>query len=101
SVPLVIVRLFPYTTLFRSSAFSERASFATCSAVSTGTCRRAPENMPTIIGPRALRIVCPTRPEARPDPVTTYARLRRSRPSWEASEQHTSELQSADQLVCG
>src|SRR5437899_5464365 len=68
-----------------TSAFSECASFATCSAVSTGTCGRAPENIPTIIGPSALRIVCPTRPEARLDPVTTYARLRLSRPSWEAT----------------
>src|SRR5438093_9966950 len=68
-----------------TSAFSECASFATCSAVSTGTCGRVPENIPTMIGPSALRTVCPTRPKARLEPVTTYARLRPSRPSWGAS----------------
>src|SRR5712691_6183362 len=68
-----------------ASAFFECASFATCSAVSTGTCGRVPENIPTIIGPSALRTVCPTRPEARVEPVTTYARVRPSRPSWGAS----------------
>src|SRR3989475_3352584 len=68
-----------------TSAFSECASFATCSAVSTGTCGRVPENIPTMIGPSALRTVCPTRPKARLEPVTTYARVRPSRPSWGAS----------------
>src|SRR5213593_4289124 len=62
-----------------TSAFRERASFATCSAVSTGTCGRVPENIPTIIGPSALRTVCPTRPKARLEPVTTNARVRPSR----------------------
>src|SRR2546427_11761904 len=68
-----------------TSAFSEFASFATCSAVSTGTCGRVPENIPTMSGPSALRIVCPTLPKARLEPVTTYARVRPSRPSWGAS----------------
>src|SRR2546427_1270963 len=68
-----------------TSAFSECASFATCSAVSTGTCGRVPENIPTMIGPSALRTVCPTRPKARLEPVTTYARVRPSRPSWGTS----------------
>src|SRR3989449_10761842 len=68
-----------------TSAFSEFASFATCSAVSTGTCGRVPENIPTMSGPSALRTVCPTLPKARLEPVTTYARVRPSRPSWGAS----------------
>src|SRR3989454_9460357 len=68
-----------------TSAFSECASFATCSAVSTGTCGRVPVNIPTMIGPSALRTVCPTRPKARLEPVTTYARVRPSRPSWGAT----------------
>src|SRR2546421_2968965 len=68
-----------------TSAFRECASFATCSAVSTGTCGRVPENIPTMIGPSALRTVCPTRPKARLEPVTTYARVRPSRPSWGAT----------------
>src|SRR5207244_13473525 len=46
---------------------------------------RTPDKVPTVSGPRAVRSVGPTRPEARPAPVTTYARLRRSRPSWEAT----------------
>src|SRR5207245_1651425 len=58
---------------------------ATCSAVSTGTCGRVPVNIPTMIGPSALRTVCPTRPKARLEPVTTYARVRPSRPSWGAT----------------
>src|SRR2546426_3910020 len=68
-----------------TSAFNAFASFATCSAVSIGTCGRVPENIPTMIGPRALRTVCPTRPKARLEPVTTYARVRPSRPSWGTS----------------
>src|SRR5438093_459979 len=68
-----------------TSAFRECASFATCSAVSTGTCGRVPENIPTMSGPSALRTVCPTRPNARLEPVTTYACVRPSRPSWGAS----------------
>src|SRR6058998_54986 len=68
-----------------TSAFSECASFATCSAVSTGTCGRVPVNIPTMSGPSALRTVCPTRPNARLEPVTTYACVRPSRPSWGAS----------------
>src|SRR2546426_4625205 len=68
-----------------TSAFNAFASFATCSAVSIGTCGRVPENIPTMSGPRALRTVCPTRPKERLEPVTTYARVRPSRPSWGTS----------------
>src|SRR5258708_15979269 len=65
--------LFPYTTLFRS----------TC-------CPRwpTPDSTPSPRGPAATR-----RPRSRP---TATTRPRR----WHRSEEHTSELQSPDHLVC-
>src|SRR5947208_11773014 len=62
--------LFPYTTLFRSRHRSAPASTARPRSARTATRRR-----------RSARRCCSTRPAAR-------------------SEEHTSELQSPDHLVC-
>src|SRR5688572_32599104 len=66
--------LFPYTTLFRSSAF-------------TITCTRSG---------RTLRMSAPPAPLA----STARKKPRRNRGQGRRSEEHTSELQSQSNLVC-
>src|SRR3712207_7719046 len=69
--------LFPYTTLFRSSPRSSPPPSPSSSSLS-----------PTSSAPRARRLVrWPRRPRRLPR-------------SWHRSEEHTSELQSRQYLVC-
>src|SRR5258708_13497920 len=71
--------LFPYTTLFRSRCCPKRTSVHPLGYVPQGSCRPLP---------RAVTI-------AKKAPRTSRLRSARSR-----SEEHTSELQSPDHLVC-
>src|SRR3712207_8731934 len=71
--------LFPYTTLFRSPSHSSRAN------------GEQPRSAGRDLRPRALRLECPSEPAER-------ARRRGIQPH--RSEEHTSELQSRQYLVC-
>src|SRR5258708_30980699 len=74
--------LFPYTTLFRSAA-----------ALGQAGGRQAH-------GDPAVRPLLPAVDDGRPDPVPRLAQ-RGVRQKWpNRSEEHTSELQSPDHLVC-
>src|SRR5207244_6224957 len=78
--------LFPYTTLFRSS-------LAGASAARSGSRKRL-----TLVGRRC-------RCSRRSKPPPTSRRRAATSPAskrawWERSEEHTSELQSPDHLVC-
>src|SRR5690606_41318422 len=88
TLPLLISTLFPYTTLFRSSRFSRRD-------------RDCPRNLRAAAGnTRPRRCFC--REARRGDPKSNMpASRRRRRPRRERrSEEHTSELQSRENLVC-
>src|SRR5436309_12700933 len=84
--------LFPYTTLFRSPALSIASS-------ASNTAGETPEP-PTAMPERRANIIARTASVAKRDPTPT-ARARTAR-SWYAarSEEHTSELQSRENLVC-
>src|SRR3712207_8870202 len=90
--------LFPYTTLFRSaSGFLSRlqAAVRSTTSASAGT-RRLKRLFEERISTRTfLSVPRAVSPEARP--LQAGARPRRSRPR---SEEHTSELQSRQYLVC-
>src|SRR5947208_9439821 len=75
--------LFPYTTLFRSSK-----------PVSCAECRRCPgqRHLPTFTG-----VIFTSRPAMTPRACSACAGTITGRTR---SEEHTSELQSPDQLVC-
>src|SRR5207302_10994877 len=78
--------LFPYTTLFRSTPAPARCCGATSRGISSrSTSRTAP-------GPKAGWARSPCDPTAR---VAAWGR-----PSSARSEEHTSELQSRENLVC-
>src|SRR3712207_7807183 len=79
--------LFPYTTLFRSDAV-ERAGRAQ-SVERHGVVPAAPTEPTELTGPRATRAGLRSEPG---DGLLT--------PSTERSEEHTSELQSRQYLVC-
>src|SRR5688572_31917574 len=72
--------LFPYTTLFRSSARRATSASPPAWATSSPTCSTCAPNAPT----------APSPPSERRMARTTPAR----------SEEHTSELQSQSNLVC-
>src|SRR5690606_41974117 len=97
SVPSLPPRstLFPYTTLFRSA----RTAAGTDSVVDCASRRRAPCfgpcPHPLVSGVSAARCLFPTSPNSR----ATRGRAR-SCPSAGRSEEHTSELQSRENLVC-
>src|SRR5947208_10742545 len=76
-----VFTLFPYTTLFRSSALQSAGE--TPPAVSDAPTEGSPQDMPAI--PATLAIL----------PVRGLVVFPRTR-----SEEHTSELQSPDHLVC-
>src|SRR5258708_32073586 len=83
--------LFPYTTLFRSVLESGTSSHAKSEARMTGT-SKSPFEEPEPPCPEPSSSSCPawsTAPSATP---RTWWRCR--------SEEHTSELQSPDHLVC-
>src|SRR5207244_11042017 len=77
---------FPYTTLFRSASAGSSKSRAAIRASST------------------MRRGCRTSPSGASSPPIATATWRASTPSWwgarRRSEEHTSELQSPDHLVC-
>src|SRR3712207_8362178 len=71
--------LFPYTTLFRSEAGSTRHRLPRC---------RRPRGKPAVLHRRRPRV-----PSRRRADATAF-------PAAERSEEHTSELQSRQYLVC-
>src|SRR5690606_41541945 len=77
--------LFPYTTLFRSLS-----SWHTCWKPQTRSNSRRPAGAGEPATP--TRAPCPVQPTIRPN------MSRRAR--WPRSEEHTSELQSREDLVC-
>src|SRR5258708_30271856 len=76
--------LFPYTTLFRS--YHARVASAPCARLGSVSLRRQQD----------LADVAPLRDEA----VCIRGPVERERLSDHRSEEHTSELQSPDHLVC-
>src|SRR5690606_41001905 len=85
--------LFPYTTLFRSSARKLRTS--TTSAFPSVSCMRvAPRR--TVISSATRRL--PISPARRCSP--RQASVRQCLCGFQRSEEHTSELQSRENLVC-
>src|SRR3712207_7191210 len=76
--------LFPYTTLFRSSRVSDRLNFA---STSSRSCRVVADRKRRSSSARQLRVLGPHR-SGRHDV------------SFHRSEEHTSELQSRQYLVC-
>src|SRR3712207_7918398 len=74
--------LFPYTTLFRSAAPRQSPRF----------------HRPSVPGRRSRPPLCPHhRSQGAPLPERSQ---RRSQKNWPRSEEHTSELQSRQYLVC-
>src|SRR3712207_9370737 len=91
--------LFPYTTLFRSS---ERRPFA-CRAVALASLRqsRAPADQGAMKPERTPRDDAPLSPASPRDAAARDARAALCRSDTGArSEEHTSELQSRQYLVC-
>src|SRR5258708_18649477 len=76
--------LFPYTTLFRSAV----------------SCRRIPETLPRRLKLTATRVPVRAREISTSPLWRRIARQRRRRDFPCRSEEHTSELQSPDHLVC-
>src|SRR5207244_8816970 len=91
--------LFPYTTLFRSPVVPRRLQ-AHGAAADDGLVHRLPpaaERDGRQACAARLRDLSPLKTEP-PVPLTRHLR---SNPGWtERSEEHTSELQSPDHLVC-
>src|SRR5687767_15642120 len=86
--------LFPYTTLFRSPATSDRAASRPVCVLRMARATVRPSDLPTL-GPSDLRpvVCCSIRAMSfRLRGVAVCAALR--------SEEHTSELQSLAYLVC-
>src|SRR3712207_7399580 len=79
--------LFPYTTLFRSTR--------TWTPPCTSSRRRPPSSSPRSSAPPAA--TTPPAPASRPN---SSPRQRRTGASLQRSEEHTSELQSRQYLVC-
>src|SRR3712207_7960122 len=83
--------LFPYTTLFRSSPGMSRSS-----VTSATTCTNTPVDGPPLWN---WPVECRKRGPY-PNVVVAFVRDRTSRRTFSRSEEHTSELQSRQYLVC-
>src|SRR2546429_5872170 len=79
--------LFPYTTLFRSSALSSRTCFSSFSGSQKSSESRNATRSPVALAAPRFRDVAPP----------TFVGLVTT---WIRSEEHTSELQSRLHLVC-
>src|SRR5690606_41531848 len=77
--------LFPYTTLFRSTAYGPWSRATTCRACASGS--KPSATSPRTTSPTSIRHLAST---ATRRPTSTCPR----------SEEHTSELQSREKLVC-
>src|SRR5207244_8405022 len=85
---------FPYTTLFRSPAGCHRLEYARCEMRDAGCVVSAAATHP------ASRIPHPVALPHRHHPIGVETRQHLTTPIGPRSEEHTSELQSPDHLVC-
>src|SRR5439155_15908037 len=93
--------LFPYTTLFRSSAYSSPHMCTTDLMASSAAARLVSRSTPNAVCSMGVERPVPhsTRPLDRTSTVATFSatRIGGVKPR---SEEHTSELQSRGHLVC-
>src|SRR5690606_40974467 len=87
--------LFPYTTLFRSC--TRRAALRRSVDRSAGFCPIAPRARQTLLDGARAQQTCRSAESAR---IHRRAAARKRTSSLRRSEEHTSELQSRENLVC-